>query len=141
MMEKKKPIKLASLLAPPEEVELPNGTITTVKPFSGIAYDLYLEIEGNPAEHGHRIWELIGLCLPGVDEFEIRKLTPAECAAVMVIANGRIEEVKALAEKIEGNVQAPVTTAEPDPQTSLTLSDSSVSASLESSAVESTRSL
>lgn len=143
LSEKKKPVDVAGvaiMIAPLEEAVLPDGTIAPVHLLDGGGYQLWLNIEADPGEHGNRIWDLVRLCLkhdvdgrPITDD-QIRSLNPVQCSVISEIAAGRIQQVQALAEVMSGNAEAPVTTAEPEPPRSSTLSDSSASASGESAA-------
>ncbi|HWL41024.1 MAG TPA: hypothetical protein VNO75_12385 [Gemmatimonadaceae bacterium] len=156
MLEKKTPVKIASLarvIAPPEEVELPDGTIVPVRPFDALGYELFIAIEADPAGMGDKVWDLTHLAIPKdardaagnpltAEQLveRIKGLTPVECRVIVEVAAGRINEVKALADAILGNAPAP-TTAEPETQRSPILSDSSASGSPKISDAQSMRSL
>jgi hypothetical protein len=127
---KKSPVKLSTVFGnEPDQVELPDGRVIDVRPVDGIGFDLYNEMEADKSK-AHLLWQLTARCLPSLKEHEVKTLTPAECAAVIAVALGKVKEVQELAEQIAGNAQAP-TTAERERQGSSTLSDSSASASQE----------
>lgn len=122
-MTKKAPVRLSALFADPEQVELRDGRIVDVAPISGLGFDLYNAMEEDPT-NGALMWEITALCLPSLTKEDVKALRPAECAAVLAIATGRVNDVLELAKAIQGNVPAP-TTAEPEVQSSSILSDSS----------------
>jgi hypothetical protein len=131
-MSKKKPIRMADLFSDLEQVELRDGRIIDVQPIDGTGYDLLAEMEGNPERAGNA-WTIVARCLPALSEIEVKSLNPAECAAVIAIAMGKVQAVQEWAASLPGNGQAPKT-AEPEPQRSSTPSDSSALESPASSA-------
>jgi hypothetical protein len=122
----KSPVKLSAVFAGDvEQVELPDGRIVNVRPVDGIGFDLYSEMEADRSK-GHLIWQIAAGCLPSLTIAEVKRLTPAECAAVIAVALGKVQLVQRWAEELPGNAPAP-TTAEPGSRSSPTPSDSSAS--------------
>jgi N-acetyl-gamma-glutamylphosphate reductase len=125
---------MATTFAPPEEAILPDGTTVAVRPLDALGYQLLQDIESDPDKNGLKVYDLIRTCLPeSVSDESINRLTPGECAVIVLIAAGRIRQVQALAEAMEKNGQAPVEAGRPEPEPSSTPSGSSAPASPESS--------
>src|SRR4051812_26777580 len=103
----KKPVKLSAVFSEePDQVELADGRIVNVRPIDGLGFDMYRDMEEDPAANGHLVWQIAARCLPSLKIEEVKAFTPQECMAVIVIAVGRVQLVQDLAEEMEGNVSA-----------------------------------
>ena len=90
-------LRLADLEKEPDEVELPDGTIATVKRLDGVTAHLWHEFTSTPEEDQdpHILWEIGARCLPDVDQEIVDELTAAEVGAVIAVASGNVEKVLA----------------------------------------------
>lgn len=88
-------IRLAELESTPEEVELPNGSVYTVKRFDGFAADLWASASEDGTDDSALLYQLVRLSLPDASEEEVKSLTVTQAAAVVSVATGNVEKVLA----------------------------------------------
>lgn len=131
----KAPVRLSTVFREEREtVEFPDGRIFPVRPVDGVGFDMFTEMEADNSK-GNLIYDIAVRCLPTAPEKDVRGLEPFEAAAVVVIGMGKVKLIQRMAEAMaEKNAEAP-TTAEPEPQRSSTLSDTSTSVSSETAGV------
>ena len=111
-------LRLADLEKELEEVELPNGTVTTVKRLDGVTAQLWHEFNSTPEEDKdpHILWVIGARCLPDVSQEIVDGLTAAEVAAVIAVATGNIDKVlAALKNGIGAEVETSSTLSPPTP--------------------------
>src|SRR3954465_15288698 len=117
----KKPVKLSAVFSEePDQVELADGRIVNVRPIDGLGFDMYRDMEEDPAANGHLVWQIAARCLPSLKIEEVKAFTPQECMAVIAVAAGRVALVEQLASELEGNGLAPTVGAPSEPRVSLT---------------------
>lgn len=97
-------LRLVDMEAEPENVELPDGTVAKVKRLDGVVAGLWFDWTNSPnAERDPRIlWQIAGLCLPGIDKEIVEGLSAPQAGAVIAVASGNVE--KALA-AIQGGMR------------------------------------
>lgn len=104
-MPRKPPVRLAELNTEPrEQIELPSGRVVDVRPIDGICMDLLSEMDADNTK-GALVYDVVERCLPDVAREDVRALLPAEAAAVVVVAMGRVEVLRELAEKAEAGLE------------------------------------
>lgn len=114
-------LRLADLNCAPDEVELPNGTVTEVRRLDGITAQLWHEFTSAKEEDRdpHILWEIGARCLPDVDQKIVDGLTAAEVGAVIAVASGNADKVLAAlkngigAEVEASNTSSPATPSAP----------------------------
>lgn len=114
-----KPVRLADFRKKLDPVELPSGKVVDVFALNGEAYQLYTQWLGNE-ENAGLAWDIVALCIPDAPREEVTKLDPAQCAAVITMASGQAEAVRAWGDEILGKAAGPTeeTTPAPAPDSS-----------------------
>lgn len=114
-------LRLADLNKAPVEIELPGGTVTTVKRLDGVTAQLWHEFTSTPEEDQdpHTLWLIGKCCLPNVEQEIVDELTAEQVAAVIAVASGNVERVLAAlkngsgAEVETSNTSSPETPSAP----------------------------
>jgi hypothetical protein len=91
-------IRLADLVAPAPEVELPDGTVHRVRRLDGVTASLWYDWQQTPTEarDPRILWQMAARCLPGATEEQVQSLTPEEAGAVIAVAAGNVDKVMAV---------------------------------------------
>jgi hypothetical protein len=80
--------------------------VIDVRPIDGLGFDMYRDMEEDPAANAHLMWQIAARCLPSMKLEEVKAFTPQECMAVVAVAAGRVALVEELAREMEGNGEA-----------------------------------
>lgn len=121
-----KPVRLADLRKKLDPVELPSGKVVDVYCLNGEAYQLYQLWLAEP-DNVELAWKIAALCIPDASADEVNNLDVNQCAAVITMAAGQAEAVRAWGDAILGKSAGPTeTTPAPAPDlSSATPSDTS----------------
>lgn len=113
-----KPVRLADFRKKLDPVELPSGKVVDVYCLNGEGYQLYQQWLAEP-DNVDLAWDIAALCIPDASAEDVIKLDVNQCAAVISLAAGQAEAVRAWGDAILGKSAGPTeTTPAPAPDSS-----------------------